>query len=32
MFFDFIKMLYDHPLTDSGLDTFLKDWAKVAGK
>src|ERR1039458_6376213 len=23
MFFDFIKMLYDHPLTDSGLDTFL---------
>jgi transaldolase len=32
MFFDFMKMLYDHPLTDSGLDTFLKDWAKVAGK
>ena len=25
MFFDFaMKMLYDHPLTDSGLDTFLE--------
>jgi len=29
MFFDFIKMLYDHPLTDSGLATFLADWEKV---
>jgi transaldolase len=32
MFFDFMKMLYDHPLTDIGLDIFLKDWAKVAGE
>ena len=32
MFFDFMKMLYDHPLTDIGLDIFLKDWAKVAGQ
>lgn len=32
MFFDFLKMLYDHPLTDIGLDIFLKDWAKVAGQ
>ncbi|MFA6542909.1 MAG: fructose-6-phosphate aldolase [Limisphaerales bacterium] len=32
MFFDTLKMLYDHPLTDIGLDTFLKDWAKVTGE
>jgi len=32
MFFDFMKMLYDHPLTDMGLDIFLKDWAKVTGQ
>lgn len=32
MFFDTLKMLYDHPLTDIGLDTFLKDWAKVTGQ
>ena len=32
MFFDFMKMLYDHPLTDIGLDIFLKDWAKVTGQ
>jgi transaldolase len=30
MFFDFFKMLYDHPLTDIGLETFLNDWKKVA--
>jgi transaldolase len=29
MFFDFMKMLYDHPLTDIGLETFLNDWKKV---
>jgi hypothetical protein len=29
MFFDFLKMLYEHPLTDIGLEIFLKDWAKV---
>jgi hypothetical protein len=22
-------MLFNHPLTDKGLDQFLKDWAKV---
>ena len=32
MFFDFMKMLYDHPLTDIGLEIFLNDWAKVAGQ
>ena len=32
MFFDTLKMLYDHPLTDIGLDIFLKDWAKATGK
>jgi transaldolase len=32
MFFDFMKMLYDHPLTDIGLDIFLKDWAKATGQ
>ena len=32
MFFEFLKMLYDHPLTDIGLDIFLKDWAKATGK
>lgn len=33
MFFDVLKQLYDHPLTDIGLDIFLKDWAKaVEGK
>ena len=31
MFFDFFKMLYDHPLTDNGLEIFLNDWAKVTG-
>jgi|SRR5947209_14215359 len=32
MFYEFMKMLYDHPLTDSGLDTFLKDWAKATSQ
>jgi len=32
MFFDFLKMLYQHPLTDIGLDIFLKDWAKVTAQ
>jgi transaldolase len=26
---DFIEQLYYHPLTDIGIDIFLKDWAKV---
>ena len=29
MSFDVMKQLYDHPLTDIGIDMFLKDWAKV---
>ncbi len=32
MFYDTLKMLYDHPLTDIGLDIFLKDWAKATGQ
>lgn len=29
MSFDVMKMLYDHPLTDIGIDLFLKDWENV---
>ena len=29
MRFDIMKMLYDHPMTDQGLELFLKDWEKV---
>jgi transaldolase len=29
MRFEIMKMLYDHPLTDQGLEQFLKDWEKV---
>jgi transaldolase len=29
MFFDVLKQLYDHPLTDIGIELFTKDWAKV---
>ena len=29
MGFDVLEQLYDHPLTDIGIDIFLKDWAKV---
>ncbi len=29
MSFDIMAQLYDHPLTDIGIDMFLKDWAKV---
>jgi transaldolase len=29
MFFDVMKQLYEHPLTDVGIDLFLKDWEKV---
>jgi transaldolase len=32
MFFDIMKQLYDHPLTDIGLDIFLKDWAKATSQ
>src|SRR3954453_11168355 len=29
MAFDVLEQLYQHPLTDLGIDIFLKDWAKV---
>ena len=29
MSFDVLEQLYHHPLTDLGIDIFLKDWAKV---
>ena len=29
MSFDVMEQLYNHPLTDLGIDIFLKDWAKV---
>jgi transaldolase len=29
MAFDVLELLYQHPLTDIGIDIFLKDWAKV---
>jgi transaldolase len=27
--FDVLRQLYDHPLTQIGIETFLKDWQKV---
>src|SRR5436190_18803991 len=29
MSFEVLQQLYDHPLTDSAIDIFLKDWARV---
>jgi len=29
MSFEVLKQLYDHPLTDAGIEMFLQDWAKV---
>jgi transaldolase len=29
MSYEVLEQLYDHPLTDIGIDIFLKDWAKV---
>ncbi len=29
MSYDVLAQLYDHPLTDLGIEMFLKDWAKV---
>jgi transaldolase len=29
MAYDVLEQLYQHPLTDIGIDIFLKDWAKV---
>ncbi len=31
LFFDTLKQLYDHPLTDLAVETFLNDWAKATG-
>ncbi|MEJ2633976.1 MAG: fructose-6-phosphate aldolase [Calditrichia bacterium] len=30
--FDVINKLFSHPLTDVGLDKFLKDWQKISNK
>lgn len=30
--FDVLKKMFKHPLTDAGIDKFLKDWEKVAKK
>ncbi len=32
MSFDILQQLYQHPLTDSVLDQFLKDWARIPVK
>ena len=32
MSYDILEQLYQHPLTDEVLDTFLKDWAKIPNK
>ncbi len=29
MSFEVLNQLYDHPLTDAGIETFLNDWKKV---
>jgi len=29
MYYDVMKQLYDHPLTDKGIEMFLEDWKKV---
>ncbi len=29
MSYDVMKQLYDHPLTDAGIEMFLKDWATI---
>jgi transaldolase len=32
MRFETLQMMYDHPLTDSGIQQFLDDWSKVPGR
>lgn len=32
MAYEILEQLYHHPLTDTVLDIFLKDWAKMSGK
>jgi len=29
LYFEFMKMLYQHPMTDLSIEQFLKDWEKV---
>ena len=29
LFYDVMRQLYDHPLTEMGIEQFLKDWKKV---
>ena len=29
MGFKTLKMMFDHPLTDRGIESFLKDWATI---
>lgn len=29
LYFEFMKMLYQHPMTDISIEQFLKDWEKV---
>ena len=29
MSYDVLEQLYHHPMTDLGIEIFLKDWAKV---
>ncbi len=30
--YDVLKKMFKHPLTDSGIEKFLKDWEKVSKK
>jgi transaldolase len=32
MRFEQLQQLYDHPLTDKGVEMFLEDWKKVPGR
>ncbi len=32
MTYEILRMLFDHPLSDKGLGSFLADWEKVPGK
>jgi transaldolase len=32
MRFEQLQQLYEHPLTDKGIEMFLDDWKKVPGR
>ena len=32
MRFEQLQQLYNHPLTDKGIEMFLDDWKKVPGR